>query len=358
MAMQPKRGPGHRIRSFWNELPDALKTIATVVTALATLITAVAGFYGVVTGAFGPFPKPHPTPTPSVRPTPSSGSLTERLEAPLPEPRQELGSAALAGRLYVMGGIDAVGRDSASVFVYYEGAWHGGPPLPAPVDHPGAAVVGGRLFIGGGFVNGRASNAVYSLSGAVWQPVAPLNHARGALALVPVGDRLYAIGGNNDKGDNLAVAETYDPVANSWVDLPKTMPAPRNHVAGFAFQGKACVAGGRGPNTTRVDCYDPSTSTWSGLPDLPRSTSGAGAATIDDSALVVGGEVPPGLDGSEVIDQLAWFHQGSWELRRLSLARHGVQLGVLGSRAWACGGGTAPGRPHATTICTSIGTAG
>jgi hypothetical protein len=351
-----------KIRSFWRELSGAYKATLAGIAGLASTVAALGGAYAVICGATNLWclPPAHSTPTPShsakATSDPGPTSLSEKLEKPMPEARQEHAAGTFGSRLYVVGGFDATGLDSDSVFVYYSGAWHGGPRFPAPVDHPSAASVAGRLFVAGGFSNGRATNAVYSLTtdAQVWQPVAPLHHARGALALVAVGDRLYAIGGNTEKGDNVAISEVYDPVTSSWADLPKPMPGPRNHLAGFAHQGKACVAGGRTPDTTRVDCYDPTTDTWGGLPDLPKATSGAGAAALGDSVVVAGGEL---TRDSQVISQLAWFHQGSWELMSMSLPRHGVQLGVLDGRAWVCGGGSAPGKPHATTTCTSIGPA-
>ena len=98
----------------------------------------------------------------------------------------------------------------------------------------------------------------------------------------------------------------------------------------------------------RVDCYDPGSNAWRRLPDLPQPTSGAGGAILGGDPIVAGGE------GERIIDQLARFHDGKWDLDRMRVPRHGLQLAILNSRAWACAGGTSPGL-NAVPGCTSIG---
>jgi len=277
-----------------------------------------------------------------------AASPSQRIEAALPEAREETAAASLDGQLYVIAGFDAAGRDSDSVFVYRDG-WSRGPRLPIGLDHPAAAVVAGRLYVSGGFNAKQAMSRTYVLSGDRWETVAPLHHARGALALVSTGGHMYALGGNTAGGD-VAIAEEYDPASNSWSDLPP-MPRPRNHVAGFAYRGMACVAGGRSPNTARVDCFNPTARSWTTLPDLPHPTSGAGAAVIGDQVIVGGGEDFGGI--STIISQLARFDGQAWQSDTMLVPRHGLHFAVIGGRIWACAGGTAPGL-HATNTCTSI----
>jgi len=270
---------------------------------------------------------------------------SQRAEPAIPQAREETATAALDGKLYVIAGYSAGGQDTDSVFVYAAGTWQAGPRLPLAVDHPSAAVSDGRLYVGGGFTASRASNQVFVLSGDGWSAVAPMRRARGALALVGLGGKLYALGGNATDG-NVGIPEVFDPQANVWSDLP-ALPLPRNHVAGFAYRGMACVAGGRSPNTARVDCYEPGLGGWKRLPDLPEATSGAGSAVLDDRILVAGGE------SNVIIDQLARFDGTAWQRDRMLVPRHGLQLAVLDGRVWACAGGTAPGL-HAVTNCTSM----
>jgi hypothetical protein len=176
-----------------------------------------------------------------------------------------------------------------------------------------------------------------------------MGHPRAAFGLVAVGNHFYAIGGIGGGGEVGAV-EAYDPVADHWSDVA-TLPLPRDHVAGFSWQGQACVAGGRSPTTARVDCFDPVSSAWTRLPDLPVPTSGAGASALGGQVLVAGGE---NAAESTLVDHLFRFTGGSaWSDEPMVSPRHGIQLAPWGGRAWACGGATAAGY-QATTTCTSI----
>jgi hypothetical protein len=135
-----------------------------------------------------------------------------------------------------------------------------------------------------------------------------------------------------------------------WNDVA-TLPVPRDHGAGFAWQGLACIAGGRFPTTARVDCYDPVSSGWARMPDLPFPTSGAGAIALDSQVVVAGGE---NAAESTLVDHVLRFTGGSsWTDEPMLVPRHGVQLAIFGGRAWACGGATAAGY-HAAADCTSI----
>ncbi len=297
-----------------------------------------------------PTPTSSPSPSPSPSPTPSPPPVPQKAESRLPEVREETAAAAAGGRLYVMGGFDSAGRSSRGVFVFDGASWTAGPPLPIGLDHPSAAALGDDLYLAGGFSGGPASARVFKLpaGAAGWSEVASLHHARGALALIPVDGTLYAVGGNNGSVQ-VAPGEIYDAGGNAWLDIAP-LPLPRNHVAGFSFERQACVAGGRTPNTARVDCFDPATSSWRRLPDLPQPTSGAGAAVVNGQVVVAGGE---NAQESFVVDQLARFQAGAWIQDRMLVPRHGIQLAPFNGRAWACGGATQAGL-HPVAECTSI----
>lgn len=283
-----------------------------------------------------------PSPTPEPR---------QRLEAALPFPVEEAGAASADGNLYVMGGFNGAGSSLDSVFVFDGSAWRSGPRLPLPVDHPSAASLSGLVYLAGGHSNGRDSARLFRLDGDRWTDLAAMHFARGGHALIGVQGKLYAIGGNTSRG-NVAAAEAFDPSTNTWTVLA-SLPAPRNHVSGFVLGTRACVAGGRSPNTARVDCIDGVDGSWSRLPDLPRATSGGGATSFVGGAVVMMG----GEDAGEsvMVDMLTFYSEGGgWSTGdAMQSPRHGIQPAVFQGRAWACGGATAPGL-HPVSICTSV----
>ncbi len=260
--------------------------------------------------------------------------------------RQEVASAALPGRLFVIGGFDAGYVSRAETYVFDGTSWSAGPRLPIGLDHPSAAVLSGILYVAGGYSGGPASARAFRLDGDHWTDLAPMHHARGALALVAAGAYLYALAGA--AGADVAPAERYDPQAGSWTDLP-SLARPRNHVAGFELNGAACLAGGRSPNVSTVECTEGGR--WSSLPDLPAATSGAGAGTLPNGVPVVAGGEDPGE--SRLVDQVAYFRAGAWTARPMLHPRHGIQLALFGARLWACGGADLPGL-HPVPTCTSI----
>lgn len=295
-----------------------------------------------------PSPEPSAAATPAPTATPTPGP-PQREEPALPQPMEETAAASAGGRLYVIGGFTPSGASSAAVF-YFDGSWHPGPQLPLGLDHTSAAALDGVLYLAGGYSAGRASARLLRLDGDHWTDLAPLHHARGALALVALGGRLYALGGAvSAGGPEIGPAEVYDPKAGGWQDLPPLAKA-RDHVAGFAWQGLACVAGGRTPNTPVVDCFDVAQQRWTAFAQLPFPTSGAGAGALEDRVLVAGGE---DAQESAVVSQVAVFAMGSWTAEPMLVPRHGFQLAEYGGRLWACGGGSEAGL-HPVATCTSL----
>jgi hypothetical protein len=267
-------------------------------------------------------------------------------------PLEESAAAAAGGKLYVMGGFDAAGNSLSTVYVFDGTAWSRGPSLPLGLDHTAAATLDDHLYLAGGHSGGADSASVFRLDGESWTALASMHHARGGHALIAAAGRLYAIGGNTGAATNVAPAEVYDPQSGQWSDLP-ALPAPRNHVAGFVYGPDVCAAGGRAPNTPRVDCFNFESMAWVRFPDLPRPTSGAGAATLDDGTVIVMG----GQDAQEatLVDQLARLPStNQWMATETMLTpRHGFELAMFEGRAWACGGVSAAGL-HPVATCTSV----
>jgi N-acetylneuraminic acid mutarotase len=291
----------------------------------------------------------NPTFTPFAQASPQAA---QKQEPSLPVPIEETAAAAANGNLYVMGGFNAAGGSLSTTYVFDGSSWHPGPQLPLGLDHPSATTLDGELYIAGGHSSGRDSARAFRLDTNRWTELAPMRYPRGGHSLVAAQGKLYAVGGNTALA-NVGPVEAYDPASNSWT-VVTSLPDPRNHLMGFVVDAEICVAGGRTPTTARVDCFDVTKNTWSSLPGLPQATSGGGAATFNGGDVVVLG----GQDASEtrIVDQLTRFGAGhAWSGGETMLdPRHGFELAIYEGRAWACGGGSAPGL-HPVATCTSIG---
>jgi Kelch motif protein len=269
----------------------------------------------------------------------------------MPAAVEETAAAAAGGKLYVMGGFNAAGVSLSTVYVFDGTGWASGPRLPLPLDHPAAATLGDRVYIAGGHSNGLDSARLYRLDGGHWTALTSMHFARGGHALIATAGKLYAIGGNTAAG-NVGPVESYDPARNAWT-VVGTLPQPRNHLMGFVGGGAACVAGGRSPTTSRVDCFDPVSRSWSRKVGLPTATSGGGAIAFPDGDhIVIGGQ-----DASEtrIVGQFVYSTAKAWvSAPSMLVPRHGFELALFEGRAWACGGGSAPGL-HPVATCTSLG---
>ena len=83
--------------------------------------------------------------------------------APALSARSEVAGAAVGDRIYVVGGLTAIGV-TVDVQEYdpADNRWTARAPLPQAIHHPAAAALGGRLYVVGGFI-------VHGLS--IWQAV-------------------------------------------------------------------------------------------------------------------------------------------------------------------------------------------
>ncbi|HSS94633.1 MAG TPA: hypothetical protein VLR46_11670 [Candidatus Dormibacteraeota bacterium] len=323
-----------------------------VILVIATLVACAGPQRSAATASPQP-PSPSASPSPApVTPSPTPAPPpAQRAETSLPVALEEAAAASAGGKLYVIGGFDAAGNSLRTVWVFDGSTWSAGPRLPLGLDHASAATLDDHVYVAGGHSFGRDSARMFRLDGSSWTELSSMRHARGGHALIAAGSRLYAIGGNT-AFTNVAPAEVYEPASGAWSDLP-ALPSPRNHVSGFVFGANVCVAGGRSPATTRVDCFNFESSAWVRLPNLPSATSGAGATTLDDgSVVIIGGQDAQETRINSQFARLATFDQ--WNSAGTMLVpRHGFELAAFQGRAWACGGGSAPGL-HPVTTCTSV----
>lgn len=92
---------------------------------------------------------------------------TWQTRAPMPFSRQELATAALNGKLYILGGYYLGFMSTATVQVYNPttDTWTLAHPLPYAVNHNAAAVAGGRLY---SFGAGGGETFVYNPNNNSW----------------------------------------------------------------------------------------------------------------------------------------------------------------------------------------------
>jgi N-acetylneuraminic acid mutarotase len=261
----------------------------------------------------------------------NAGGTWEDL-ASMPAPRQEMATAALNGKIYVLAGYDNKGMSTDSVFVCNPSTntWVTAHPLPRVNNHNSAAVAAGKLYSFGGLSN---ATHVYDPVNDSWTLIAFMHTSHSATAAVGVfNDKIYVAGGVEG-----TAVEVYDPAANTWTTLA-SMHVPRNHCGGGVINGKFYVVGGRGSAQapTALEVYDPATNSWSSRAPMPTGRSGIATAVVNGELYVFGGEIPALHGEVEVYNP----NTNTWRsLPPMPLPRHGIWASVIGNRIFLPGGG-------------------
>lgn len=260
----------------------------------------------------------------------------------LPEPRSDFAFASLSGVPYVMGGRDASGLPTDTVFLgaVEEGVLTGWETsedliLPAPVADAMAVSTGTGIMIIGGRTGDELSASVWISSlgeedpptlGAWEDAGLPLSDAAGAPDPradgigIAVGETVYVAGGDGpdgvtqsifrlelDDGEPLLDEATGRPFGWALAPEGQQLPEPRARASTFTANGAMYILGGVGadgqPQASSFWAVpDPASGNlpgWQRLPssDLPAGRADAAASNVGSFTFLLGGE---GTDGALV----------------------------------------------------------
>ena len=204
----------------------------------------------------------------------------------------------------------------------------------------GAAVIGGDIYIAGGntefdgevYINDLSK---YSESAHSFETVANMTYARGGLGLAEVGNKIYAIGGQNTSGV-VAYVEEYDPFADAWT-TKTAIPSATTEMAIASYNDSIYIFGGKnssGTELSAVRIYNPSTNSWSTGTSMPTARYGCGAGVIDGKIYVAGGFINSGAATSvlEIYDPAT----NTWDTAKASLPTALGYAGVTASDSLFC----------------------
>jgi hypothetical protein len=176
---------------------------------------------------------------------------------------------ALPDKLLVPGGCDANGTPQTVTHLYdpQSDTWSEAAPLPQPLCAYALAGYGGRAYLFGGW-NGTTYQAVgyvYDSAAAggsnAWTEIARPAEARGFGAAATLVDRIFYVGGYDDKRE-WATCEVYLPEDNRWESCAP-MLLPRGGLGLAAIGGRVyAIGGGWTAYLGFNERYDPSTNTW------------------------------------------------------------------------------------------------
>ncbi len=282
------------------------------------------------------------------------------VKAPAPTKRTEVATAAVKGKIYVVGGFqEGLTFITPAVEEYDPKAdsWRVRAPLPGGLHHAGIGVVNDRIYVIGGFEHSLLSiwsplNTVHEYDPGAdrWTARKPMPTPRGALAVAVLDGKLHALGGYNQDG-NTGAHEVYDPATDTW-SARAPLPTARDHHAAAVVGERLYVIGGRlnrqySQNLSVTEEYDPATDRWTRKADLPTARSGIAAAVVGDRIHVFGGEAPAGtFNENESYRPVS----NSWTTHApMPTARHGLGSAVVEGRVYVLSGGPTPGGSFSNT---------
>lgn len=183
---------------------------------------------------------------------PIANEWTDREPMPVGTERGASGVAAIDERVYVIGGLrDGGAVADVSDYDVLANTWTPLEALPAARDHLGSAAIDGILYaVGGrnGTVGGHVAELLaFDPAGAgTWVSRAPMPTSRGGISAAALGGRLYVFGGEGNPDDPRGVfdaAEAWEPATDAWTELAP-MTTPRHGTGAAAVNDRIWVPGG------------------------------------------------------------------------------------------------------------------
>ena len=230
-------------------------------------------------------------------------SLRIRRAGTLPSPRFGMGVAAYGERIYVLGGFD--GRkvyDEILALDTRTGKLSPAGRLPGPRAFGAAVTAGAALYYVGGWDGERQLDEVLRLqpvrdggpeAGLEASLAGRLPSPREFAAAAFYHDRLYVLGGSDDRGGYLDEIVELDPnQASLTCRLAGRLPSSRIRCAVFATpQAIYLIGGWEGRRVDQVLALRPEAAGFQAreLPPLPRPLADISAVSLDGAVYLVGG---------------------------------------------------------------------
>lgn len=190
--------------------------------------------------------------------------------------------------------------------------------IPTPCWESSAATVNGKIYVIGG-ENALALVQIYNPSNDTWSSGAPVPTPVQQHTCVAANGKIYVMGGYNNVFYDLV--QIYDPVSNSWT-TGANMPAMRNQFAGMlGVNGKIYAVGGKldygnnsSPFFATTFIYDPVANSWTTGPNMPKGLGETEGCAIGNSMFIFGGADSSGIF-SNVVLRLDLVPTGTSELK-------------------------------------------
>ncbi|HTN86711.1 MAG TPA: kelch repeat-containing protein [Sorangium sp.] len=202
------------------------------------------------------------------------------------------------GKVLVAGGAGVSSRTSAELYDPATDSWTAAGSLNTPhASHTATLLADGNVLITGGYAVGEylASAELYDPATNSWATVGSLSTAReGHTATLLANGKVLVAGGDNN-AEPLASAELYDPATNSWTAAGSLSTEREYHAATLLGNGTVLAMGGfhwrdwTGENLASAERYNPVTNTWTAAGSLSTARYGHTATLLANGKVLVAG---------------------------------------------------------------------
>jgi len=266
--------------------------------------------------------------------TSGTGNFDKWAEGPaLPQPRGDAAVTQVSGTVYVIGGFDADGAPTTTVYSIAPdpvtgvlSGWQEQKDLALTEPRAQAAAIpttDGLVVVGGEGPDGPVTTtfkSTFDKSGKLqkWETQAPLARPQAGGLGANIGDFIFLYGGHDDAGPvgAVQVGSIGLPAAEGLPDNPDegkvtkwaidnrfNLPGARDDPAGYSANGTIYLMGGADQDGPRTEVYwaipltDGSVPEWKHLSqsDLPYGLTGASALVTGPNAVLVGGQTTDGV---------------------------------------------------------------
>jgi len=171
----------------------------------------------------------------------------------------------------------------------------------------------------------------------IWESLAPMPTPRTEVMAIPVGERIYVIGGFDKDGRGTNTVEVFDTINNSWKAV-SPIPEELHHVGATAHNEEIYIVGGYKNGWQPSDLlfiYNTVTDTWNVGPPMPTARGALTAQFIGNTLYAVGGGDRIALSVNEAFDTKT----NSWQTKAsMPTARDHLTSAVVGEKMFVIGG--------------------
>jgi len=218
----------------------------------------------------------------------------------MPTARHSFAASVVGDKIYIIGGENQSRKSVDAVEIYdtTTDTWSTGESMPTARYYTTSSKVGDKIYVIGGYDNSNYNARVYDTveiydtQTDTWSTGQSMLTPRRCLTSSAVGDKIYAIGGEDNKDNIVNAIEIYDTKTNSW-STGESMPTARYHLTSSVVGDKIYAIGGRNSKTAflnNVEIYDTKTSTWSTVQSMPTARHGLMSSVVGNKIYAIGGK--------------------------------------------------------------------